>query len=72
MNSTGPSFAEKLKNDTRDSESMGASMTNFSKNRDPNDSINFKEGAFFVKNKKSRKSKLPSLMEDTPRAGKPF
>jgi hypothetical protein len=64
--------AEKLKNDTRDSESMGLSMTNFSKNRDPNDSINFKEGAFFVKNKKSRKSKLPSLMEDTPRASKPF
>jgi len=52
MNSTGPSFAEKLKNDTLGSEVMGDSLTNFSKNRDPNDSINFKEGIYFVKNKK--------------------
>ena len=64
MNSTGPSFTEKLKNDTI-SDSMGLSMTNFSKNRDPSESINFKDSNFIVKNKKARKGKLPSLMDDT-------
>ena len=70
MNSTGPSFAEKLKNHDTTSESMGLSMTNFSKNRDPTESINFQEANFVVKNKKARKGKLPSLMDDskvTPR-----
>jgi hypothetical protein len=70
MNSTGPSFAEKLKNHDTNSDSMGLSMTNFSKNRDPTESINFQESNFVVKNKKARKGKLPSLMDDgkvTPR-----
>lgn len=54
---------------------MGLSMTNFSKNRDPSESINFNESNFIVKNKKARKGKLPSLMDDskvTPRKGKQF
>jgi hypothetical protein len=72
MNSTAPKFTEKLKNETI-SDSMGLSMTNFSKNRDPSESINFNESNFIVKNKKARKGKLPSLMDDskvTPRKGK--
>ena len=71
MNSTGPSFIDKHKYDGT-SDSMAQSMTNYSKNRDhANDSINFADKAIYIKNKKSKKQKLPSLMDEstpTPRA----
>ena len=71
MNSTGPSFIDKYKYDGA-SDSMAQSMTNYSKNRDQaNDSINLADKAIVIKNKNSKKQKLPSLMDEstpTPRA----